>query len=211
MQDIYNQKIEEAITIQNQYLSLFPSIIKKIGTFSNKYNPNSGVNANAKNFLYAGGKLAGQILETTRIGYLQLSVVGLRTLFEMSVNAVYIFNNPKTGQSKRHMRKVCKEIIYLANKKRNVNHTRIDNKNFKQRLQEIEMGHLYNKNYRILSDWAHLMSQTLYISTDQTKGQKFGIEISRNCLYALHNIFDSIATFSKFELNQDLERLVVNY
>ena len=207
----YAEKIEEALVIQERYLSFFPQIVVKIGPFPSKYNPNLGVNASAKNFLYAGGKLAGQILKTTHTGYLQLAVVGLRTLFEMSVNAVYIFNHPKIGQKKRHMRKVCKEIIYLANKKRNVNHTRIDNKSFKQRLQEVGIGYLYNKNYRVMSDWAHLMSQTLYISTDQDKGQKFGVEIAKNCLYALHNIFDAISAYAKFELNPGLEKSVVSY
>ena len=160
----YEDKIKEASSIQEKYLSLGPSIISKIGRASNKYNPNHGVNANAKIFIYAGSKLAGQIIGAIKIGHLQLSVVGLRTLFEMSVNAVYVFNHPQIGQDKRHMRKVCKEIIRLSNKKRNVNHTRLDNKSFKQRLSMVNMGKLYNKNYRLMSVWAHLMTDCVFRS-----------------------------------------------
>ncbi len=94
----YDDKINEASLIQKKYLSLVPSIITKIGTSPNKYNPNHGITANAKHFVYAGSKLSGQILGALKIGYLQLSIVGLRTLFEMSVNAVYVFNHPKIGQ-----------------------------------------------------------------------------------------------------------------
>src|SRR5258708_7643399 len=110
----YDKKISEASVIQKKYLSLGPSICRKIGVSTNKYNPNSGINANAKNFIYAGGKLAGQVIGVLdrKIGYLQLSVVGLRSLFEMSVNAIYIFNHPKVGHKKQHMRRICKELIF---------------------------------------------------------------------------------------------------
>jgi len=155
--------------------------------------------------------MAGQIIGALKIGYLQLSVVGLRSLFELSVNSVYIFNHPDIGQNKRHMRKFCKEITRLSNKKRNVVHTRICNTSFKTRLDAIGMGRLYSRHYRIMSDWTHLMTRTLTLTTDQKFGQKFGIQIAGNCLFALHNMYDSICAYCKYELDPELEKSVIKF
>lgn len=206
----YPEKIREALAIQKHYLALVDPVITKIGRHQNKFHPNAAVNSQAKNFVFAGGKLAGQILEALERGHLQIAVVGARTLFEMSVNAVYIFNNPKRKNDIRHMRKICREIIRLANKKRNVNHARIAGA-FKERLREIGAGHLYHSDYRTMSDWTHLMSRTIFITADADKGKRFGFEVASNCLQALHNTFDAVCEYSKLPLNPALEKFVIDY
>lgn len=206
----YPEKIRQALAIQKKYLTWVDGIITKIGRHQNRFHPNSAVNAQAKNFVFAGAKLAGQILEALERGHLQLAVVGTRTLFEMSVNAVYIFNNPKKKNDLKHMRKICREIIRLANKKMKVNHTRIAGA-FKERLREIGQGHLYHSDYRIMSDWTHLMSRTIFITADADKGKRFGFEVASKCLQALHNTSDAICEYSKFPLDPDLEKSVIAY
>lgn len=206
----WEEKIKKATQIQAEYSKLVSPIITKIGRNQSKFHPNSGVNLQAKNFVFSGCKLAGQILDSLRLGHIQIAVVGTRTLFEMSVNAVYIFKNPKRKNDIRHMRKVCRQIIRLANKKRKVNHSRIDG-TFKTRLEEIGMKHLYQGDYRIMSDWAHLMIRTIEISADPQKASKLAIETAAKTLDSLHNTFDSVASFYGFELPSTLEAEVVAY
>lgn len=207
----YKEKISKAVTIKNQYLSIAPQIITKIGRSPNKHNPNHGLSAIQKNFIYSGGKLAGQIIASLDQGYIQLSMIGLRSLFEMSVNSVYIYANPTSPKNIREIRKICKEIIILSDKKRRPKHTLIDNKSLKQRLDDINMGYYYYKQYRIMSEWVHLSIKTSQLTVDQDYGKSLGVDIAANSLFSLHNIYDSVSSYNKMVIDADLERSVEEY
>jgi len=209
-----NTKIEEAEGIQKGYSSLVQNIIRDIGMFPNKHNPNIGVSAISKTFIYSGIKLAEQIILSLRNGNLEIAIVGLRTLFEISINSVYIFNHPKlkVGKKKYHARNFCKEIIRLANKKKGVRHTCLKDTTFKQRLNDIGMGSLYNRDYKILSEWAHLMIRSSHYSNiNDDKRKQLSKEVAGGCLVYLHNIFDSICAYHEIALNPDLGKLVAHY
>lgn len=208
---LYTAKIKEANIIHEKYWSLLPSISKKLDRNLNKHNPNLRVIYVAQNFLYAGGSLSNQIMKALSRGDILISIIALRTLFEMSVNVVYVFNHPSLGRNQPHIRRCCKEIIKLSNKKRNVNHTRINSRTFKERLKEVNMSYLYSHHYRIMSDWAHLMTHAIPIATKKGVAAKFGLGISANCLYSLHNIYDSVCAYCQYNLNPELQKLVVEY
>ncbi len=208
--DDYLEAIEKAQLIQQQYLQLIKPITNKVGTHQSKYHPDIRVKCQAKNLIYSTGKLAGQILSATKQGYLQLSVVGLRTLFELSVNSIYIFNHPKKKGDLKHMRKLCSEIFRLDNKRRRVNHSKLEG-SFKDRLQAIGMGALYHKHYRILSTWAHLMNRTVIIDTDPKQAYAMAIGVAIGTLQALHNTFDSVAAYAGYTIPEDLEITTKKY
>lgn len=211
----YDDTIDQAIRIQKEYWELGPLILGGIKRPMNKHNPDSLVNMMSINFVYSGGNLTGQILRSIKRGDLQLGIIGVRTLFEMSVNAVYIFNHPKIGQNNPHMRRVCRDIVRLAsisNRKASVNHARIDNnKAFKDRLTDVGMGRLYKTNYRIMSEWTHLMTKTIHFYKNPEIAQDFGLRTAAVSLYSLHNIYDSIAVYCKYDLNPKLQKFVEEF
>ena len=102
----YKSKINEALEVQKKYLVLIHPIWGHIGKQSN-FNPNFWVYGQAKNYIFASGKLSGQILEALENGHLQLGVVGSRTLFEMAVNATYI-----NSVSPRHLTIILPFTVY---------------------------------------------------------------------------------------------------
>jgi len=208
----YESKINRALAIQKSYLSIAPKVTNTIKSFSNKDDPDINIEFVTKSFILSGSKLAGQIMNSLEKGYLQIAIVGARTLFELSVNSVYIFNHPKEGQNKKRMKRICDELILLSNKTDNVSHTRFDNKTFKERLSEIkEFKDQYSGDYRIMSEFAHLMLKTIYISCDEGKGKIFSLQIASKCLQSLHNIFDSISAYCEYTLEPSLEKSVVDY
>jgi len=210
----YDDAIDEAIVIHRKYWELGPLILGRMKRPMKKRSPDSLVNMMAINFLYSGGNLTGQILRSIQRGDLQLGIVGVRTLFEMSVNVGYVFNHPKIRQNKPHMRRVCRDIIRIAsisNRKASVNHARIDNKAFKDRLKDVGMEKLYKTNYRIMSEWTHLMTKTIHFYKNPEMAQNFGLRTAAVSLYSLHNIYDSIAVYCKYDLNLELGKSVEEF
>ncbi len=209
----YDSRINQATTIYKTYWEAGPVILGGIKRPINKKSPDVLVNMTAINFLYSGGNLAGQILRSIQRGDLQLGIVGARTLFEMSVNTEYIFNHPK-GTSKPKQRKICREIVRLgsiSNKKTSVNHVRIDNKSFKDRLVDIGLEKLYKTNYRIMSEWAHLMTKPILFYKRPDIAQSFGLRTAAVSLFSMHNIYDSVAFYCKYVLDAQLQSSVEKY
>ena len=198
MTEHYANKISEAIRIAKKYFSLGSLIISHIG------KSKEAEEACAKLFLHAGANLSIQLLRAVESGYLQLAIVGLRSLFEMSVNSKYIFNHPKFLKNKTHVNKVSILYIDLIHTKERVNHTRLNNKSFESRADESGLGDVYKRNYPMLSEWAHLMGRTPYLYKPDY-GERFGISVAENALHALHNIYDSVCFYYDFKLDHKLE------
>ena len=204
MTEHYLNKITVAIGIYKKYFSIGSSVISHIG------KSNQPEEACAKLFLHAGANLSGQILKALKIGHLQLAVVGLRSLFEMSVNSLYIFNHPKFQKNKTHVNKISLQYIDLIHTVEEVNHTRLNNKSFKLRAEEAGFGDVYKRNYRILSEWAHLQGQTPYLYKPEY-GEKFGITVAELTVHSLHNIFDPVCFYYDFKLDPELEKEVIAF
>ncbi len=212
MSQEYFEKINEALEIQKKYSALKIPVFDQIGSQS-ALSPNFWIKGQAQNYIFASTHLSGQIIEALQKAHLQLAVVGSRTLFEMAVNATYIYNHPKKRKrlSPIQMREVCKKIVWLANKRRgHVNHSKIEG-TIKSRLESMGMGSSYRTTYRVMSDWAHLQSRAIQISADPQKATKFGIQIAEVTLRGLHNTFDSICTYFKYALDPALEQEVIGF
>ena len=54
------------------------------------------------------------------------------------------------------------------------------------------------------------MTQTVLLRNINT-GQKLGLDIAANSLFALHNIVDSVCFYCEFKLDPELEKLVREY
>ena len=204
MTEQYVSAMSKGISICRKFQPIGLDIFSKIG------KSKEAKEACAKLFLHAAANLSIQILKALENGHLQLGVVGLRSLFEMSVNTAYIFNHPKFQRDKNRANKISTEYVDLIHSKDAVNHTVLDKKPFKSRAEEVGLGDVYNRNYRILSEWAHLQGKTPYLY-DQAYGEKFGLSVAENTLHALRNIFDSVCSFYNFNLDPDLEREVAGY
>ena len=207
----YDEALQEAVRLNNRKNQIGTEIIRKIGVPRSKHNPNHGVQAIAKTFILSGCKLSGQIIDAVRIGHLLLAVIGMRTLFEMMINATYAFNHPKHRHDVRHMRRVCKDILKTTNKKRGrVVHSRIDGKGVEARAKEIGLLRLYKTSYRGLSDWSHLVTRTPFIS-QQEPGEKFGKAVASQALTITHDILDSICEGLGQSLDKSWESKVVAF
>ena len=200
----YEQVLLEAVALNKRKNEIADQLIRQIGTPKNRNSPNHGITAVAKTFLLSGYKLSGQILDSVRLGHLLIAVLGVRPLFELTINSIYTFNHPKHTRNYKHMRRVCKDIIRITNRKRNVNHAFIDGKHLKERVQQIGLSSFYRNNYRGLSDWSHIMMRTPYISR-QVEGEKFGVGVVIQALCLSHDIIDSISEGFGCEIHKQWE------
>ena len=204
------EAMNRAVQLNDQKNKICTDLIRKMVTPTSKFNPNHGAQAIAKTFLLAGAKLSGQIIDAARIGHLQIAIVGLRPLFELMVHSKYIYNHPKHRKDRRHMQRVAKDIIRLTNKKRPTNHSKVDGKRLHERIKELDLMHLYRSLYRALSEWSHLGIRTPYLS-DQTAGEKYGMNISSISLCLIHDVIDSICEGFGFEMDKQWDREVVQF
>lgn len=204
MKNKFDEIVKEAIVLNKRKNTICTDLIMQIGSPKSKYSPNHGVTAVAKSFLFSGSKLSEQILSAVRINHLLIAVLGMRPLFELMINAKYIYDHPKYKRDIKHQRRVCKSVINLSNKKRKVIHSRIDNKSLYHRSKDVDLLKLYKTNYRGLSDWSHLMLRTVKIER-QNEGELFGMSLMESALCLIHDVIDSICEGLNLEKDKTWE------
>lgn len=206
--ELYVKKLEQAQHIQRQYVAQTKIIIPQIKTsiFDEE------TKAVSNNFIYSGTKLAGQILASlgSSNGFLQLGIIGARTLFEMQINSVYIFKHPEHSGDTEWIKSCSVELLNLSSPETK-NHTRFNNSNLEQRATQINLKYIYDKNYRVMSEWAHLMMRTVELDVDPIAAKKFGLITAITTLVGLHNIFDSIYFNYKISMDESIEESILQY
>lgn len=204
-------KIEEAKTIHAQYTNIKNGLAIKTGTTKSHHHPNLGVIAVSRGFLFSGYSLAEQILEALRMNHWYIAIVAMRSLYEMSVNANYIFNHPLEKHNVQRIRRLCRDIRRLANKKRKPNHTKLDGKRLFERAEEVRMKHSHRSIYRILSEWSHLSSRVLQIANSPKDREVLKVETAHICLCSLHNILNAMCSYYDYKIDKTLEEKVIKF
>lgn len=164
------------------------------------------------NMLLAASKLSGQILDALSKEYTQIAVVGLRTLFEMYVNAKYIFDHPDYQKNFPHMDKVCKDYIARGRSKDwKVLKNKLDEETIKGRMEKVGLKHHYETDYTEMCEWAHLMSKVLNLQFNEKGFVDFGARVASYCLCSLSNLIDSICSGLGMPMDVDAEAMVASF
>lgn len=163
----------------------------------------------AKAFLITTSQLSGQIIAALSEGKLSLSIIGLKTLLELNINANYIFDHPDHKRDFNWSEKKCSDVFERTNDlgmlKNKLGGISIEN-----RARAIGRLDLYKINYASLCDYAHLMLRQPSLNHNTTF-KRLTIDALSHSLCDLVGVSDSIKNFFDLKWEQAVIDEVISF
>lgn len=200
----FKQKIKEGIELSRRLKKFSLEIAKNISQRNDTDKSGSNRRAVLKGFLLSASQLCEQIIIAVSQRCLSLAVVGSRSMLEFSINANYIFDNPKHKNDLKWVNKLCKDIFERTNDIGMLK-SRLGDVTFKARAEEIGRLDLYKHNYASLSDYVHLVLRHPFLQKIETF-EKTSVGIISQSLCNMVGVVDAAIVFNGFEWEKELKK-----
>ncbi len=205
----FEEKIHEGIVLSEKIFKLGMELVNQLPKADESKETESNRRAIAKGFLITSLQLSGQIIKAISNGSLSLSIVGLRSLLEFSINANYVFDHPKHKQDFLWIDPICDDIFKRTNDL-GMMKSLLGGVSLKQRAIDIDRKDLYEQNYASLCDYAHLILRQPFLNNRETF-EKLSVDGISQSLCNLVGVLDSIKLCFNLTWEQGVIDEVISY
>jgi hypothetical protein len=146
-------------------------------------------------FSIASQMLAYQIWWNLENGYLLISLIGLRTLFENLINVRYIYYHPNHEDDLQWTEEICNDFLQRSSNQE-ARKSKLGEVSLLKRAREVEFEDLYFIVYSDLCNYSHFLANSIdVIDPLWFKGKT--IESAIYVLTCYHDLIAAISSFLK--------------